>query len=76
MLNDPNWSIAKNDAWIKSGITNKQNFLVVSEATPANLISANPLYSGPTVFARELNMLYTAKYVKIGDFLVHPLNII
>lgn len=25
VLDDPNWSIAKNDAWVKSGVDSKQN---------------------------------------------------
>jgi RHS repeat-associated protein len=72
VLNDPNWTLAKNDAWILSGISNKQSFYIASPITPQNLVSSNPLYPGETVFARELRMLTEAGYTRVGDYMVAP----
>jgi hypothetical protein len=67
VLNDPNWTLAKNDEWVNSGIRNKQTFYIASPMTEENLISSNPNYPGETVFAREIRMLREAGYVQNGD---------
>jgi Flp pilus assembly pilin Flp len=74
VLDDPNWTLARNDEWINSGIRNKQDFYISSDLTPGNLVSSNPKYPGETVFAREIRMLKEAGYVRRGDYLVHPDN--
>ena len=73
VLNDPNWTIDKNVAWVQSGIDNNQIFYVASPMTPENLISSNPAYPGQTVFAQELAMLYHAGYILIGNYLYPPI---
>ncbi len=74
VLDDPNWTLARNDEWINSGIRNKQDFYIASDLSAANLVSSNPKYPGETVFAREIRMLKDAGYVRRGDYLVHPDN--
>jgi len=64
--------LQKNDAWVQSGINNKQNFYVASPTTQQNLVSSNPLYPGETVFARELRMLTEAGYTRVGDYMIAP----
>jgi len=77
VLNDPNWNLEINDAWVQSGIDNKQTFLVVSKRTKKNLIVQKGVRKGgSTVFARELNMLNNAGYIEKGNFLMHPSNFI
>jgi RHS repeat-associated protein len=75
VLNDPNWTLAKNDEWVNAGIKNKQDFYIASPMTEKNLVSTNPKYPGPTVFAREIDMLKKAGYVQKGDYFIHPSNL-
>lgn len=75
VLNDPNWTLAKNDEWVNAGIKNKQDFYIASPMTEKNLVSTNPKYPGPTVYAREIDMLKKAGYVQQGDYFIHPSNI-
>ncbi|OGX61530.1 MAG: hypothetical protein A2189_00925 [Paenibacillus sp. RIFOXYA1_FULL_44_5] len=75
VLNDPSWTLAKNDEWVNAGIKNKQDFYVASPMTEKNLVSTNPKYPGPTVFAREIEMLNKAGYVQKGDYFINPSNL-
>ncbi|MEL4106280.1 RHS repeat-associated core domain-containing protein [Oscillospiraceae bacterium WX1] len=75
VLNDPNWTLAKNDEWVNAGINNKQDFYTASPMTEENLISTNPKYPGPTVYAREIDMLKNAGYVQKGDYFINPSNL-
>jgi RHS repeat-associated protein len=72
VLNIRDWTLRKNDAWVQSGISNKQTFYIASPTTRNNLVSSNPLYPGKTVFARELGMLTDAGYTRVGDYMVPP----
>jgi hypothetical protein len=72
VLNDPNWTLKRNDGWVQSGIDNKQDFYIASPTTKQNLISSNPLYPGETVFARELGILERAGYERVGDYMIAP----
>ncbi len=75
VLNDPNWTLSKNDAWVNAGIKNKQDFYIASPISEKNLISSNPKYPGETVFAREIRMLKEAGYVQKGNYFIHPDNL-
>jgi hypothetical protein len=72
VLNDPNWTLKKNDSWVQSGINNRQTFYIASPTIQHNLVSSNPLYPGETVFARELRMLIEANYTRTGDYMIPP----
>jgi hypothetical protein len=43
--------------------------------TEKNPISKNSRYPGPTVFAREMEMLKNAGYIQKGDYFIHPSNL-
>jgi len=70
VLDDPNWTLTRNDDWVNSGIDNNQDFYIASPITEKNLISANPKYPGETVFAREIRMIKEAGYVQKGDYFI------
>ncbi len=72
VLNDPNWTLGKNEAWTQMGIKNRQIFYTASPVIEKNLVSSNPLYPGKMVFARELGMLSEAEYIRIKDYLIPP----
>jgi len=75
VLDIPNWSLAKNDAWVASGISAQQNFYLASPVE-GNLVQSSGMYKGqPTVFARELGQLQQAGYKPAGDYMVHPANL-
>jgi len=75
VLDVPNWTLAKNDAWVASGISANQNFYLASPIA-GNLVQSSGKYMGqPTVFARELGQLGEAGYKQVGDYMVHPANI-
>lgn len=65
MLNLPDWSIEKNDAWVNDGIANRQRFYLASKLTDEN-------FTG-TVFGREIQMLQDAGYIKVGNYMWPPL---
>ncbi len=75
VLDIPDWTLAKNDAWIQSGIAARQNFYLASPRA-GNMVQTTGRYAGqPTVFARELEQLEAAGYKQIGDYMVHPDNV-
>jgi hypothetical protein len=75
VLDDPNWDIPTNDNWVNEGINNKQNFYTASPEA-ANMIQTEGDFIGqPTVYAREIQQLRNAGYVKVGDYYVHPDNL-
>jgi len=75
VLNDPEWTLAGNDAWISQGIANEQNFYMASPRA-GNMIQSSGRFAGqPTVYARELGQLEAAGYRQIGDYMVHPSNL-
>lgn len=70
-LNDPDWTINVNDAWVQGGIDAKKPFYLGSNPTINNLRSGNPLYP-KTVFMRELQQLKAAGYTRQGDYMIPP----
>ena len=56
------WSMAKNDAWVGSGVANKQIFYTASPQTTQNVTG--------TVYGRELQQVTNAGYKKQGDYYV------
>ncbi len=75
VLNDPNWTLARNDAWIAEGIANRQAFYMASPRA-GNMVQASGRFAGqPTVYARELAQLEAAGYQRVGDYMVHPDNV-
>lgn len=75
VLNDPTWTLARNDAWIAEGIANKQTFYLASPKTGNMLQTTGRFVGQPTVYARELQQLQAAGYQRIGDYMVHPDNV-
>lgn len=75
VLNDPNWTIARNDEWIGDGVRNKENFYMASPEDGNLVQTSGPFEGQPTVYARELQQLEEAGYVRIGDYMVHPDNV-
>jgi hypothetical protein len=67
--------LTKNDQWVNNGIKNNQDFYIASPMTEKNLVSTNPKYPGPTVYAREIDMLKKAGYVQKGDYFINPNNL-
>jgi len=70
VLNIPDWTITKNDAWVNAVIKNKQDVYVASPLTHRNLWDA--ANGRQTVLARELKMLTGAGYKWDGDYLRPP----
>jgi hypothetical protein len=70
VLNIPDWTIAKNDAFIQSIINKKGRVYLGSPQTRATLWDA--VNNRETVFARELRQLKEAGYKQVGDYMVPP----
>ncbi|MFG2055214.1 RHS repeat-associated core domain-containing protein [Micromonospora sp. NPDC048930] len=70
VLNIPDWTIKKNDAWVQAVIDNKQDVYLASPQTTSNLWDATK--ARETVFARELRMLRDAGYTADGDYMRAP----
>jgi hypothetical protein len=70
-LNEPDWTINVNDAWIQGGIDAGKPFYLGSNITPGNLRSGNPTYPY-TVFFRELKQLRDAGYYREGNMMMPP----
>ncbi|MFD2312539.1 RHS repeat-associated core domain-containing protein, partial [Microbulbifer halophilus] len=74
-LNNPDWTINVNDAWIQGGIDANKPFYLGSDPTISNLRS-RPYPHGDyptTVTFRELKQLRAAGYSREGDYMV-PAN--
>jgi hypothetical protein len=70
VLDTPNWSLELNDAFIQGAIDQGRKIYLASPTT-GNLVQTTGQFAGqPTVFARELNMLRDAGYVRVGDYMV------
>ncbi len=69
VLNIPDWTIKKNDQWVEQGVKNKQEFYTASPEK-GNLWDAAA--NRETVYARELNQVKGAGYVRQGDSYIHP----
>jgi hypothetical protein len=70
VLDIPNWTLAKNDAWVKNIIDQKATAYLASPQTRATLWDA--ANNRMTVFARELQQLTSAGYKQAGDYMVPP----
>jgi hypothetical protein len=70
-LNEPDWTVNVNDAWIQGGIDSGKPFYLGSPINMGNLRSGNPTYP-TTVFFRELKQLRDAGYRRVGDYMVPP----
>ncbi|MGO1055275.1 polymorphic toxin-type HINT domain-containing protein [Crossiella sp. CA198] len=70
VLNIPNWTIGKNDAWVKAVVKNKQDVYVASPLTHRNLWDAGN--NRQTVLARELKMLTDSGYKWDGNYMRPP----
>lgn len=69
ILNNPNWTLRVNDAWIQGGIDRRARFYLGSPQNNATL--KHPIY-GETVFKRELDQLRRAGYRQEGDYMIPP----
>jgi RHS repeat-associated protein len=70
VLNDPNWSIDLNDAWVAEAINQGRDVYVASPTTADNLWDA--ANNRPTVFSREIQQFLDAGYTRQGDYLIPP----
>lgn len=70
VLNSPNWSLELNDAFMQGAIAQGRKIYLATPTT-GNLIQTSGRFAGqPTVYARELNMLREAGYIRVGDYMV------
>ena len=70
ILDIPDWTLAKNDAFIQ-GIIDKRGTVYLG--SPQNAATLwDPVYNRPTVFARELAQLKAAGYTQSGDYMYPP----
>ena len=70
VLDTPNWSLGLNDAFIQGAIDQGRTIYLASPTT-GNLVQTAGQFAGqPTIYARELNMLREAGYVRVGDYMV------
>jgi RHS repeat-associated protein len=70
VLDLPDWTLAKNDAWIKSLIEGRVTVYLASAPTARNVF--DEIAGRSTVFGRELQQLLSAGYRRVGDHLVPP----
>ncbi len=68
VLNIRNWSIPKNDAWVKNIIRERARVYLASPQTRKNLW--DNYHNRERVFARELRQLMAAGYKQVGDYLL------
>ncbi|WP_211474738.1 beta strand repeat-containing protein [Collimonas humicola] len=73
-LNEPDWTINVNDAWVQGGIDGGKSFYLGSNISINNLRSGNSLFP-KTVFFRELQQLRDAGYFQQGNLMVPPSTI-
>jgi hypothetical protein len=71
ILDVPNWSTRLNSDWIQEAIRNGDVFRLVTDVADDTTSLLNQKH-GISVFARELDALLRAGYVRIGDYLVRP----
>jgi hypothetical protein len=70
VLDIPDWTLAKNDAWIKNIVDTRGTVYLGSPQTRATLWDA--VNNRPTVFARVLEQLRAAGYTQVGDYMLPP----
>lgn len=72
-LNEPDWSVAVNDAWVQGGIDARKPFYLGSDIKFKNLRSGESDYP-TTIFFRELKQLRSAGYYRDGNYLYPPMQ--
>jgi hypothetical protein len=70
-LNEPDWTINVNDAWVQGGIDGGKPFYLGSNISISNLRSGSPIFP-KTVFFRELEQLREANYFRQGNYMLPP----
>ncbi|HVW24904.1 MAG TPA: RHS repeat-associated core domain-containing protein [Polyangiaceae bacterium] len=70
VLDIPDWTIEKNDAWVQAAVDRKATVYIASPLTKANLYDA--VAGRFTVFGREVGQFLKAGYKISGDYLVPP----
>ena len=70
VLDIPDWTLAKNDAWIQAIIDQKKPAYLASPVNKSTLWDA--VNNRETVLARELRQLEAAGYKRVGDWMVPP----
>lgn len=70
VLDIADWTIAKNDAWVRSVVDRRMKVYIGSPETKANLWDS--VAGRSTVFGRELQQFLDAGYVRSGHHLVPP----
>jgi hypothetical protein len=70
VLDLPNWTLAKNDEWVKGIVEQRARVYIGSPQTQKTLWDA--ANNRQTVFARELQQLRDAGYIKSGDYMLPP----
>jgi RHS repeat-associated protein len=72
ILDIPNWTLKKNDAFIQGIIDSRGKVYLGSPQTRATLWDA--ANNRATVFARELDQLRAAGYREVGDYMLPPVH--
>jgi hypothetical protein len=72
VLDIPNWTLKKNDAWTQGIIDSQAKVYIGTPQTPKTLWDA--VNNRPTVFSRELDQLRGAGYKQVGDYMHPPGN--
>ncbi len=67
VLDLPDWTLAKNDAWVKQVIDDQATVYLASPTSKANLFDA--VANRSTVFGREVDQFLAAGYKRSGDYL-------
>jgi RHS repeat-associated protein len=76
-LDNPDWTINVNDAWVQGGVDGGKPFYLGSNPTISNL-RTQPYPHSPyptTVTFRELQQLRSAGYQRVGDYMMPPAGI-
>jgi uncharacterized protein RhaS with RHS repeats len=70
VLDIDDWTLGKNDAWVKEAIDQKAPVYLASPPTPGNLF--DDVAGRPTVFGREYQQFLDAGYTQQGVHLIPP----
>ncbi|MBK7355124.1 hemagglutinin repeat-containing protein [Propionivibrio sp.] len=70
-LNEQDWTINVNDAWMQGGIDGGKTFYLGSNISIGNLRTGNSLYP-KSIFFRELLQLRDANYFRQGELMMPP----
>ncbi|MBK8402499.1 MAG: hypothetical protein IPL29_16080 [Propionivibrio sp.] len=70
-MNEQDWTINVNDAWMQGGIDGGKTFYLGSNISIGNLRTGNSLYP-KSIFFRELLQLRDANYFRQGELMMPP----